>query len=425
MGSMARWSALAWAGVLAATLVACEQPKKAREDAVPGPAASAAAGKIAGKTVTVGEVDEWIRDQLFKQATRGNNATKVFEVRTRAFEQMANEQALDAMAAKTGKDREALMREEIEKRASVSDEDVQKYYEENKARFRNMPFEKVGPAVKRQLQAQKQVAAMQDFTKGLREQLGFENALEQPRFDIGSKGPTRGPDDAPVTLVEFSDYECPFCKASESVVKQVLERYPTQVKLLFKNFPIEMHPKARPAAEAALCAEEQGKFWEFHDKLFEKAPQIGSDQLGAIATEAGLDPAKLDACIQAKKLSAKIDADLEEGKKAGVAGTPSFYVNGVPLASGRSIDDFAKAINAELTRLGKPVPAPPPPPPPVAVTPMPAPGAPPAPPMPPSASTPNAPAPPPSANAAPAPAPAAAPAAPAAPPSAPEAPKPH
>jgi protein-disulfide isomerase len=421
MGSMARWSALAWAGVLAATIVGCEQPKKAGEDVVPGPAAGATAGKIAGKTVTVGDVDEWIKEQLFKQATRGNNPNKVYEVRTRALEQMANERALDEKAAKAGKDREALMREEVEKRASVTDADVQKYYDDNKARFRSMPFEKVAPAVKRQLQAQRQVAAMQDFSKGLRDELGFENALQPPRFDLDPKGPSQGPADAPVTLVEFSDYECPFCKASETVVKQVLDRYPTQVRLLFKNFPIDTHPKARPAAEAAQCADEQGKFWDFHHKLFEKAPQIGPDQLGPIATEAGLDAAKLDECAKAKKFAAKIDADIAEGKKSGVAGTPSFFVNGVPLAAGRSVDDFAKAIDAELTRLGKPVPAPPPTPPAQAAAP--APGM--VTPMPPAAPTPPpgqpAPAAPPSANAAPAPAPAPAPAAP---PSSPEAPKP-
>ncbi len=428
MGSMARGFALATAGLVAATLVACEQSKSVGGDeAVPGPAASATAGKIAGKTVTVGDVDDWIKDQLFKQATRGNNPTKVFDVRNRALEQMANERALDEKAAKLGQDRDAVLKEEIEKRASVSDADVQSYYDEHKDHFRNLPFEKVAPAVKRQLQAQKQVAAMQEFTKNLREELGFENKLEAPHFDLTAKGPIQGPADAPVTLVEFADYECPFCKASEPVVQQVLARYPTQVKLVFKNFPIDSHPKARPAAEAALCAEEQGKFWEFHNALFEKSPQIAPEQLGAIATELGLDGAKLDECAKAKRFSSKIDADLAEGKKAGVAGTPAFFVNGVSIASGRTVDEFAKAIDAELTRLGKPVP----PPPPVAaaqpaaspmISPMPPSAPPAAPPGPPAASPAQAPAPQP---AVPQAANAPAPPAPAAPPSAPQTPKPH
>jgi protein-disulfide isomerase len=362
MGSMARGLALATAGLLATALVACEQSKSGgASEPIPGPPASATAGKIAGKSVTVGDIDEWIKDQLFKQATRGNNPTKVFEIRNRALEQMANERALDEKATKLGKDRDAVLKEEVEKRASVSDADVQSYYDEHKDHFRNLPFEKVAPAVKRQLQAQKQVAAMQEFTKNLRDELGFENDLEAPHFDFAAGGPTQGPADAPVTLVEFADYECPFCKASEPVVKQVLARYPTQVKLVFKNFPIDSHPKARPAAEAALCAQEQGKFWEFHNALFEKSPQIGAEQLGPIATDAGLDAAKLDECAKARKSASKIDGDLAEGKKAGVAGTPAFFVNGVSIASGRTLDDFAKVIDAELTRLGKPVPPPLPP----------------------------------------------------------------
>jgi protein-disulfide isomerase len=344
----------------------------------------------------------------------------VYEVRNRAFEQMANERALDDMATKAGKERDALLKEEVEKRAAVSDEDVQKYYDENKERFRNLPFEKVAPAVKRQLQAQKQVAAMQEYTKGLRADLGFENTLEPPRFELAAKGPAKGPADAPITLVEFSDYECPFCKAAEGVVKQVLGRYPTQVKLVFKSFPLDNHPKARPAAEAALCAEEQGKFWEMHDALFAKAPQIAPEQLSAIATGLGLDAAKFDECVKAKRFAAQIDADLAEGKKAGVAGTPAFYVNGVPIAGGRSVDEFAKAIDAELARQGLPVPPPPPAAAKPAVTPMPpgmqvmpaAPGAMPGQPAPVPAAANPAPA--------PAPAPAAAPTAPAQP----EAPKP-
>lgn len=394
--------------------VACEPAKKADEEPVVGPTADLVVGEVDGKDVTVGDIDEWIKDQLFSQATRGKNPMKVYEVRTRALEQMANEMAMERAAATAGKDKDALLKEEVEKRAAVTDEEVQKYYDDHKDRFRNLPFEKVSPAVKRQLLAQKQVAAMQEYTKGLRDGIGFESRLEPPRFEIAAGGPTQGPADAPITLVEFSDYECPFCKASENVVAQVLARYPTQVKLAFKHYPLPTHPKARPAAEAAQCAAEQGKFWEFHRKLFEKAPQIAPEQLAGIATEAGLDAAKLQECITARQQSAQIDADLAAGKSAGVAGTPAFYVNGVPVSGGRTVDDFAKAIDAELARLGLPVPPPPAKPAPTAQAPMAAPPA-AAPPVPMAQPAPAAPP-------AAAPAPAAPSAAPAAPPTAAPAP---
>jgi protein-disulfide isomerase len=352
--------------VLVLALGACES-KKSGDAATAGPDDSKVAGKIAGKNVTVGEIDAWIKDQLFKQTTRGGNPLKTYEVRNRALEQMASEQALDAEAAKSGKDRDTLLKEEVEKRAAVSDEDVQKYYDDNKERFRSMPFEKVAPAVKRQLLAQKQVAAMQEYVGALRQSLGYQNDLAPPRFEIAiGTSPSQGPGDAPITLVEFSDYECPFCKSAEPIVKQVKERYPTQLRFVTKNFPLDAHPKAKPAAEAAVCAAEQGKFWEYHDLLFDKAPQIDAPQLGTYAEQAGLDKAKFDECLAAHRGEPVVKADLEEGQKAGVSGTPAFFVNGVPLAGGRSLNDFAKAIDTELARLNLPVPPPPPPPAPAA-----------------------------------------------------------
>jgi len=206
------------------------------------------------------------------------------------------------------------------------------------------------------------MAAMQEYVVGLRKTLGYENKLEPPRFEIAvGASPAQGPADAPITLVEFSDYECPFCKAVAPILKQVQERYPTQLRLVYKNFPLETHQKAKPAAEAAMCAAEQGKFWEYDQKLFEKAPQLGVEQLAPIAEEAGLDKAKFEECLNSHRSAAVVQADLDAGKKAAVAGTPAFFVNGVPLAAGRTLNDFAKAIDTELERLKLPVPPPPPP----------------------------------------------------------------
>jgi len=222
-----------------------------------------------------------------------------------------------------------------------------------------MPFEKVSPAVKRQLVAQRQAAAMQEYVGSVRTMFGYENELEPPRFEIATgASPTQGPEDAPITLVEFSDYECPFCKAAAPILKQVQERYPTQLRLVYKNFPLEAHPQARPAAEATMCAAEQGKFWEYHQKLFEKSPQIGTEQLAFIAGAAGLDKVQFEECLSSHRSAAVVQADLDAGKKAAVAGTPSFFVNGVALVGGRTLNDFAKAIDAELERLKLPAPPP-------------------------------------------------------------------
>jgi len=190
---MLRFAAVSLA-VLVLALAACSEPKKADDTASVGPDDKVVAGRIAGKNVTVGEVDAWIKDQLFRQSTRDKNPLKVYELRNRAFEQMASERALDQEATKAGKNREALLKEELEKRSAVSDEEVQKYFDENKERFRNMPFEKVSPAVKRQLVSQRQMAAMQEYVGGLRTALGYENELEPPRFEIAAgASPRRDP----------------------------------------------------------------------------------------------------------------------------------------------------------------------------------------------------------------------------------------
>ncbi|PKN43917.1 MAG: hypothetical protein CVU59_13010, partial [Deltaproteobacteria bacterium HGW-Deltaproteobacteria-17] len=189
--------------------------------------ADALAGRIAGKDVRAGEIDEWIMGKLYDNATGNRNPSRVFEIRKRALEQMAGEQALEAVAAEQGKDAQELLREEIEARGAVTDEEVKAFYEEHKQRYGKRTFAQVQTSVRRQLEQQKRQGAAQEYLTALRTDLGFESLLEPPRFEIVGEGPARGPDDAPVTLVEFSDYQCPFCKSAEALVEQVLERYPT------------------------------------------------------------------------------------------------------------------------------------------------------------------------------------------------------
>lgn len=137
----------------------------------------------------------------------------------------------------------------------------------------------------------------------------------------------RGPDNAAVTITEFSDFQCPACGAAESVVEQVLAAYPTQVKLIYKDFPLSIHPYAQKASEAAECAGERGKYWEMHDILFANQNALRTYDLKNYATNLGLNTTKFDACLDSGKASADIKADLNEGNKLGVNGTPTFFIN--------------------------------------------------------------------------------------------------
>jgi protein-disulfide isomerase len=345
-------------GALLAT--ACTRPGGSSSDAAGTanePGSDAVAGKIAGKEISIAELDAWIKDQLFRQATRDRNPTKTYELRNRALEQKAAEQALDAEAAKAGKDRDALLREEVEKRTNVTDDDVQKFYDTHKERFGQRSLDQVSGMIRTQLKAQKQQQAVQEYVDGLRKSIGFESRLEAPRYQVADGGMTRGPADAPIVLVEFSDFECPYCKRIAPSVEQLVQRYPTQVKLVYRDFPLEkVHQKSRGAAEAARCAGEQGKYWEYHNLLFEKSPALTPDDLKGYAKQLGLDEAKFSECLAQRRFQAAVDADVKAAEAAGVSGTPAFFVNGLPLASVRSLEELSKAIDDELEKKGLPVP---------------------------------------------------------------------
>jgi protein-disulfide isomerase len=154
-----------------------------------------------------------------------------------------------------------------------------------------------------------------------------------------------------VTLVEFSDFHCPFCKRVQPTLEQLMVKYPKQVKLVFRDFPLDqLHPQARGAAEAARCAHEQGKFWEYHDLLFTNAPKASPDDLGKYAEQVGLDGKKFDVCLSDGSQQAAVQQDVEEGSRLGITGTPMFFINGRPLSGALPFEQFVQVIEEELAR---------------------------------------------------------------------------
>lgn len=167
-------------------------------------------------------------------------------------------------------------------------------------------------------------------------------------YEINTSGlPYKGPENAPVTIVVFSDYQCPYCAKTASVVEQVVENNPEKVKLVFKNYPLAMHKSAKIAAIAALAANDQGKFWEFHKKLFENAKDLSDEKITEIAQQLGLDTEKFEKDLKNPAIEQLISADIQEGRKIGVRGTPSVFVNG-RLAKSRTLDGLQDMIDADL-----------------------------------------------------------------------------
>lgn len=144
--------------------------------------------------------------------------------------------------------------------------------------------------------------------------------------DITADEYVRGNKDAAITLIEYSDFECPFCGQFHTTVQQVIQDYPNDVKIVYRHFPLSFHPEAEPAALAAECAGEQGKFWEFHDELFENQSQLGSAFYTQTASKLGLNAGKFQDCVSSGKYLTKIQTQAQEGGAAGVTGTPGSFL---------------------------------------------------------------------------------------------------
>jgi protein-disulfide isomerase len=304
----------------------------------PGPSQATApvVAEVNGAPITLDEIDQRIAGDLY-------------EVRSQALQERIIEIVLETAAARQGVTEEELIEAKARELGPVSDEDVAAFFEQNRARMRpDETLESVGPEIRSFLEQNQQRAAVD----ALRDAATVAILLDPPRLEVADDGPSRGPADAAVTIIEFSDYQCPFCSRAEPIIAEVLELYPEDVRLVFRHFPIDsIHPRARPASIAAVCAEEQGKFWEFHEMVFENQQNLSDQAIGGFADTLQLDRAAFDSCLASEEAAARVEADLAAGKAAGTSGTPAFFVNGILLSGARPVPDFVDLIDAELDRL--------------------------------------------------------------------------
>jgi len=309
---------------------------------------------LGDETITQGELDAWIKDELWRNQTDDENPTKVFSLRQRGLDRMIDQRLIDAEAARRGVEPDKLLDEEAAKRVTVSDAEVKAFYDQHGESWGDRKLEAEAAGIRTYLERQKGTDAAQAFVAELRESAKVSTLLVQPRIAIAGKGHAKGPENALVTVIEFSDYECPFCRRAEPVVEQMLKEYAGKVRFEYRHFPLEsIHQQARGAAEAAACADEQGRFWEFHAQLFAGASSLTQPQLRAHAKKIGLDEAAFQACVAEGRGRSRVDADLAAGEAAGVTGTPAFFVNGVPFSGAIPIEEFRRAIDAELASAPK------------------------------------------------------------------------
>lgn len=171
------------------------------------------------------------------------------------------------------------------------------------------------------------------------------------RYDIPTEGfPSIGPANAPITIVEFSDYQCPFCKRwHDQVYEPLMAAYPGKIRLVYRNLPLtQIHPQAMNAAEAALCAGEQNAYWQYHNKLFENFDLLGDPLYDSIASELGLDADAFKSCMSGDKYLDEIKADMQFAFNLGVQSTPTFFINGLAIVGAQPLSVFQQVIDDEL-----------------------------------------------------------------------------
>jgi len=316
---------------------------------LPALAASEPLAEVDGVAITSEEVEKPLAPQLSKLEEQ------IYNLKRQRVEALINEKLLAKEAAKKGISVTALLDAEVTAKVGlVTEQEIEKFYQENKAQLKGEESS-LRDQIRAHLQNQKLATKREEFLKSLRSQAKVVVYLKPPpvlRVEVAVDGaPVRGSAKAPVTIVEFSDFHCPFCRRVLPTLAQIESQYGDKIKLVFRDFPIDnLHPGASQAHEAARCANEQGKFWAYHDKLFASPPKSSPEIFKGLAKEVGLDMTGFETCFDSGKYQAAVKKDIEEGNRLGVTGTPAFFINGRIVSGAQPLEAFARIIDDELSR---------------------------------------------------------------------------
>ncbi|HET9551328.1 MAG TPA: thioredoxin domain-containing protein [Anaeromyxobacteraceae bacterium] len=341
----------AFLGALTLAVAACQSPRPTQAATDAGTGKNAPVAKVAGVVITAEELDKSLRNELNEVEQR------TYDLRKQGLDQLINQRLVEGKAKAAGLAVDEFLKKELStKVADPSDEEARALYERAKAAGQvNDPFDKVKPQVVGFLKQQKLQVVLAQYVEQLRAEAKVEVLLPPylpPKVEVAATGPTKGPDAAPVTIVEFSDYQCPYCARAEGTVKDLLEleKYKGKIKLVYRDYPLPSHNLAPKAAEAAHCAGDQGteKYWAMHGKLFAAAPKLEVTDLKAYARELGLDGGRFDKCLDSGEKAKTVQEHAKAGEEAGVRGTPAFFINGRLLSGAQKLEAFTAIVDAEL-----------------------------------------------------------------------------
>jgi len=273
------------------------------------------------------------------------------ELLWKALNSIIEDKLITLEAAKNRMTREELLNAEVESNVGTpSPADVEQFYEANKAQI-PIPKAEALPQVRQYMIETSRRRYREMLVTNMRRNFKVTTFLDPLRTDVAIAGyPSRGPANAPVTIVEFADFECPFCGAFYPTLKLVEKNYADRVRLVYRQFPLtNSHPNAQKAAEASLCANEQRRFWDFYDALFSDQSRLDVPSLKQRAQALGLDVAAFNACLDSGSQAAAIQKDRDDARRMGVNSTPTVFING-RLLGGRSYAEIQEVIEDELQR---------------------------------------------------------------------------
>jgi protein-disulfide isomerase len=341
---------LVWS--LAGFAVGCQTPESSPSRAVRDPGEPEVLATIDGSPVTVADLEDAIGDQLTQMEFKYKNQR--YQIMSDALKNVVRDRVLEEEAASQGMSREELIDSVTEGKGLVTDADVAEWYRQNRARVGNRSLEEVSAQIKQYLLRAGPQQAVDGYAQELLEQRNIVYLLQPLRANLDTDdSPTYGPEDAPVTVVEFSDFECSYCRRVVGTLDQVKENYGDQVRIVFRQYPLQNHPSAQKAAEASLCANDQDKFWPMHDLLFAEQDRLDVDSLKKKADRIGLERAVFDDCLDSARHEEKVRSDMQDGTSVGVSGTPSLFVNGINVPGGAvSYETLSQVIDEELQRVG-------------------------------------------------------------------------
>ena len=304
--------------------------------------------KVDGENISAQD----LRDAAGVSLARLEDAT--YRLKQQTLQSLIEERLLAHEARRRNVSLESLIETEITSRVgAVTPKEVDALYEIYEKRWQK-PESEVEGQLRSLLLEQKIKVRRHEFAQTLQANAKVSVYLNSPtpvRAVVGVDGPSRGPANAAVTIVEFEDFQCPFCRRAQDIMEQVLARYKDRVRMVHRDLPLRtLHPASWKVHEAGRCAEEQGKFWEYRTLLYKNPAAISPEQLNNYASQAGLNVSDFTKCLDSGKFNAVIQKDEDEANRLGVQSTPFFFINGRLLSGAQPMSEFVRIIEDELNK---------------------------------------------------------------------------